>query len=52
MFKVSKDVKPDDEAGIHVKEQAILDLGALFSQTKKAKGQSNNNTNQNNTISL
>lgn len=34
---VSKDVKQDDEAGIHVKEQAILDLGALFSQTKKAK---------------
>jgi len=34
---VSKDVKSDDEEGVHVKEQAILDLGALFTQTKKAK---------------
>jgi 26S proteasome regulatory subunit N6 len=30
-------VKPDDEEGIHTKEQAILDLGALLKQTKKAK---------------
>jgi hypothetical protein len=35
---VSKDVKPDDEEAVHVKEQAILELGALFTQTKKAKG--------------
>lgn len=34
---VSKDVKPGVEEEIHVKEQAILDLGALFTQTKKAK---------------
>lgn len=34
---VSKDVKSTDEEGIHVKEQAILDLGSLLKQTKKAK---------------
>lgn len=34
---VSKDVKADDEEGVRVKEQAILDLGALLTQTKKAK---------------
>ena len=37
-YKVSKDVKADDEEGVRVKEQAILDLGALLTQTKKAKG--------------
>ena len=35
---MSKDVKADDEEGVRVKEQAILDLGALLTQTKKAKG--------------
>ena len=35
---MSKDVKAEDDEGIHVKEQAILDLGALLKQTKKAKG--------------
>lgn len=34
---VSKDVKPNDEEAIHTKEQAILDLGLLLKQTKKAK---------------
>lgn len=37
-FQVSNDVKADDEEGLRIKEQAILDLGALFTQTKKAKG--------------
>ena len=37
-IKVSKDVKADDEEGVRVKEQAILDLGSLLKQTKKAKG--------------
>ena len=36
--QVSKDVRADDEEGVRVKEQAILDLGALLGQTKKAKG--------------
>lgn len=34
---VSKDVKANDEEAIPVKEQAILELGALFMKTKKAK---------------
>lgn len=34
---VSKDVKPEDEEAIPIKEQAILDLGSLLKQTKKAK---------------
>lgn len=34
---VSKEVKADDEEGTRIKEQAILDLGALFKQTKKAR---------------
>lgn len=34
---VSKDVKADDEEGVRVKEQAILDLGALLTQTKKSQ---------------
>lgn len=34
---VSTDVKPDDEDSIGYKEQAILDLGNLFKETKKAK---------------
>lgn len=35
---VSKNVKPNDEEDIRIKEQAILDLGSLLKQTKKAKG--------------
>jgi len=34
---VSKEVAADDEEGVRVKEQAILDLGSLLKQTKKAK---------------
>jgi len=34
---VSKDVTADDEEGLRIKEQAILDLGSLFCHTKKAK---------------
>lgn len=34
---VSKDVKSSNEADIQIKEQALLDLGALLKQTKKAK---------------
>jgi 26S proteasome regulatory subunit N6 len=34
---ISKDVSPTDEEGIPIKEQAILDLGALLTETKKAK---------------
>lgn len=34
---VSKEVAATDEEGLRIKEQAILDLGALFKQTKKAK---------------
>ena len=35
---MSKDVTADDEEGLRIKEQAILDLGSLFCHTKKAKG--------------
>lgn len=35
---MSKEVAADDEEGVRVKEQAILDLGSLLKQTKKAKG--------------
>jgi hypothetical protein len=38
ILKVSKDVVSSDEEGIRIKEQAILDLGALLTETKKAKG--------------
>lgn len=34
---ISKDVVSSDEEGIRIKEQAILDLGALLTETKKAK---------------
>ena len=37
-LKVSKNVISTDEEGIPIKEQAILDLGALLTETKKAKG--------------
>ena len=38
IFIVSKEVNSSDEEGIRIKEQAILDLGALLTETKKAKG--------------
>ncbi|RMZ96008.1 26S proteasome non-ATPase regulatory subunit 11 [Brachionus plicatilis] len=34
---VSQDVEPKDEESAAIKEQAILDLGSLFKETKKAK---------------
>jgi len=34
---VSKDVQANDEEGLRIKEQAILDLASLLCQTKKAK---------------
>lgn len=37
IWKVEKNVAPEDEDGIRVKEQAILDLGSLLKKTKKAR---------------
>ena len=39
---MSKEVAASDEEGIQTKEQAILDLGALLSLTKKAQSKNNN----------
>jgi len=37
-ISVSRDVKEDDEEGLRIKEQAILDLASILCQTKKATG--------------
>ncbi len=38
LFSVKKDVMNDDDEGIKVKEQAILELGDLLAETKQAEG--------------
>ena len=35
---VKRDVQADDEVGIRVKEQSIIELGKLFAKTRQPQG--------------
>ena len=40
-FSVKQEVKTLDDEAIRVKEQAILEIGNLFAETKQATGETN-----------